>query len=108
MHYISGYASSHRNSKHIDYRHHFVRVAVQREDFAMQYAATADQIADIFNKALDPVPFIKFRNCLMRSRATLNIVEKIEKQKGTTEQNRRKRKRGASIKEKKSLIQKRI
>ena len=47
----------------------------------MQYVTTAEQIADIFTKALDPVLFIKFRDQLVVSRYTLNIVEQVEKRK---------------------------
>ena len=47
----------------------------------MQYVTTAEQLADIFTKALDPILFIKFRDRLVVSRATLNIIEKIEKRK---------------------------
>ena len=52
-----------------------------RGDIAMQYATTAEQIADIFNKALDPVTFIKFRDRLVVSKATFNIIEKVFKMK---------------------------
>ena len=47
----------------------------------MQYVTTADQIADIYTKALVPVTFIKFRDCLVVSRSKLNIAEKVEKRK---------------------------
>ena len=47
----------------------------------MQYVTTAEQLADIFTKALDPILFIKFRDRLVVSRAMLNIIEKIEKRK---------------------------
>ena len=70
-----------RNSKHIDYIHHFVKEGVQRGDIAMQYVMTAERIADIFTKALDPVTFIKYRDCLVVSKATLNIIEKVLKGK---------------------------
>ena len=44
----------------------------------MQYVTTAEQIADIFTKkALDPLTFIKFRDRLVVSRATLNIIENV-------------------------------
>lgn len=45
--------ANHRNSKY------------QLGNTAMQYVTTADQIADIFTKALDPVMFIRFRYCLV-------------------------------------------
>ena len=78
---FADHPGNHRNSKHIDYRHHFVREGVQRGDIAMEYVTTAEQLADIFTKALDPILFIKFRDRLVVSRATLNIIEKIEKRK---------------------------
>ena len=54
---------------------------MQRGDIAMQYEMTGEQIADILTKALDPLTFIKFRDCLVVSRATLNIVEMVIKVK---------------------------
>ena len=48
---------------------------------SMEYVTTAEQVADIFTKALDPILFIKFSDRLVVSRATLNIIEKIEKRK---------------------------
>ena len=50
-------------------------------NIAMQYVTTAEQIADIFTKALDPLTFIKFRDRLVVSRAALSIAEKVPKVK---------------------------
>ena len=47
----------------------------------MQFVTTAERIADIFTKALDPVLFIKFRDQLVVSRSTLSIVAAVEKRK---------------------------
>ena len=73
---FADHPGNHRNSKNIDYRHHFVREGVQRGDIAMQYVTTAEQIADIFTK-VDPVTFIKFKDCLVASRSKLNIIERV-------------------------------
>ena len=49
---FSDHPGDHRNSKHIDYRHPFVREGVQR--ISMDYIETQFQSADISTKALDP------------------------------------------------------
>ena len=67
---LADHPGNHRNSKHIDCIHHFVREGVQRGDIAIQHVTT--------------VLFLKFRDKLVVSRATLNIVEKLEKSKQST------------------------
>ena len=70
---------NHRNTKHIDYRHHFVREGVQHGDIIMEYIETKFQLADIFTNALDAVTFTKFRDMLGMSGSTLNLVLKKSK-----------------------------
>ena len=64
--------SNHQNSKHNDYRHHFVREGVQRGDIKFQ-------LADIFTKALHAPTFINFRDMLVVSGSTFNLVVKKNK-----------------------------
>ena len=54
---------NHRNSKHSDYRHHFVREGAQRGDISMEYIETKFQLADIFTKALDALPSLNSDIC---------------------------------------------
>ena len=61
---FSDHPGNRRNSKHIDYRHHFVREGFQGGDISMEYIETKFQLADIFTKALDAATFIKFRDML--------------------------------------------
>ena len=64
---------NHRNSKHIDYDHHFVREGVQRGDIQLVYVETLKQIADILTKAPGPENFIKFWDTLVVSCSLLKI-----------------------------------
>ena len=82
---FSDHPGNHRNSKHIDYRHHFVREGVQRGDISMEYIETKFQLADIFTKALDTITFIKFRDMLVVSASTLNLVVKKAKETKASE-----------------------
>ena len=79
--YISffGHPGNHRNSKHIDYRHHLVREGVQRGDIRLVYIETMKQIADILTQALDKEKFIGFRNALVVSCSLLKIVKSQKK-----------------------------
>ena len=52
----------------------------QRGDTSKEYIETLFQIADIFTKALDAVTFMKFRNMLVVSASTLNLVAKKNKE----------------------------
>ena len=49
----------HSRMKHIDLRYHFIREAVDERKINVQYIPTAENIADIFTKAL-PRPKFKF------------------------------------------------
>eukprot|EP01038_Epipyxis_sp_PR26KG_P014695 gene14695-19743_t len=68
---FSQHPGDHRRTKHIDYRHHFVREKVQSNDIMLEYIETLDQLADIFTKALDSDRFIKLRNKLVVSLKSL-------------------------------------
>ena len=57
---FSDHPGNHRYFKHINYRHHFLREGIQRNDISMEYIETTFQLADIFTKALDAITFIKF------------------------------------------------
>jgi Reverse transcriptase (RNA-dependent DNA polymerase) len=50
----------HSRTKHIDLRYHFIREAVQEKKVKMIYILTADNIADIFTKALAKPKFTRF------------------------------------------------
>ena len=51
----------HTRTKHIDIRHHFLRDHVEKGNIIMEFCRTEDQIADIFTKALNRVPFENLR-----------------------------------------------
>ena len=43
----------HSKSKHIEIRHHFIRDNVEKGKITLLHVGTADQLADLFTKALD-------------------------------------------------------
>ena len=55
----------HARTKHIDVRHHFIRDAVKSGEARLQWVPSADQLADIFTKALDRHTFIRLREKVM-------------------------------------------
>jgi hypothetical protein len=55
--------AGHGRSKHIDIRHHFIRDALLRNEFKLEYIPSADNPADMFTKGLGP---IKFKNCRIK------------------------------------------
>ena len=77
---FSDHPGNHRNSKHLDYRHNFVREGVQRGNICMEFIQTKFQLADIFTKALNAVTFIKFRDMPVVCASTLNLVVKKTKE----------------------------
>ena len=92
---FSDHPGNHRDSKHIDYCHHFVREGAQRGDITIEYIETKFQLADTFTKALDATTFIKFRDMLVVSASTLNLVtEKNKEQKRIQVRSLRSRSRG--------------
>lgn len=48
-----------KRSKHIDVRHHFLRDCVEKGQIILKYVCTAEQVADVFTKAL-PLPKFKY------------------------------------------------
>ena len=54
----------HKRTKHIDVRHNFLRDCFEKGEISMEFVATADQVADIFTKALPRDVFEKNRLAL--------------------------------------------
>lgn len=54
----------HDRSKHIDTRYHFLRECVEEGKVEIEHVRTAEQVADIFTKALGQVKFIELRSAL--------------------------------------------
>jgi hypothetical protein len=52
----------HSRTKHIDIRHHFLRVHVSKGDISDYSIGTYDQLVDIFTKTLDEARFCKLRS----------------------------------------------
>ena len=57
-----------------------MREGVQYGDISIEYTETQFQLADIFTKALDAATFIKFRDMIVVSTPTLNLVVKKAKE----------------------------
>ena len=51
----------HERSKHIDTRYHFLRQCIEEGKVEVDHVGTAEQLADIFTKALGRVKFIELR-----------------------------------------------
>ena len=67
----------HKRTKHIDYRHFFVRDHVNDGEILLEPIDSENQLADIFTKSFEPRRFIFLRNHLVVSRATiLNLVSR--------------------------------
>jgi hypothetical protein len=54
----------HDRSKHIDTRYHFLRECIEEGKVEVDHVGTAEQLADIFTKALGRVRFIELRSAL--------------------------------------------
>ena len=54
----------HSRTKHIDIRHHFIRELVEDKIVTLEHVETANQLADIFTKALDASQFEELRGKL--------------------------------------------
>ena len=61
----------HKSTKHIDYRHFFVRDHVNDGDILLEPVDSENQLADIFTKSFEPKRFLFLRNHLVVSRATI-------------------------------------
>ena len=63
----------HSRTKHIDRRHFFIRDMVESPSNSKCPLSlrTADNVADIFTKALDKGTFIKFRDVMMHNNTPL-------------------------------------
>ena len=64
----------HTKTKHIDVRSCFVRQWIERGELELQHIDTAEQLADIFTKALEVKQFQFLRNHLVRSRSSVNVI----------------------------------
>ncbi|KAF2317452.1 hypothetical protein GH714_022406 [Hevea brasiliensis] len=54
----------HSRTKHIELRHYFIRDLVAKEEIALKYRSTNEQLADILTKALSKEKFCYFRGLL--------------------------------------------
>ncbi|KAM2537704.1 hypothetical protein TB2_023225 [Malus domestica] len=61
---ISKNPVQHSRTKHIDIRHHFIRVLVEEKVLVLDYIATEHQLADLFTKPLDTHRFETLRKAL--------------------------------------------
>lgn len=61
---ISQNSQTHRKTKHIDIRYHYVREKTLDQSIVVQYCPTDSMVADILTKALTFDKFSKFRNWL--------------------------------------------
>lgn len=48
--YIFKNSIQHSRTKHIEIRHHFLRVHTQKNDITIQFVSTIDQLNDLFTK----------------------------------------------------------
>jgi hypothetical protein len=55
----------HKNMRHVESRHNFLRDHVEKGDIEMRYIDTERQLADIFTKPLDSSRFADLRGGLM-------------------------------------------
>ena len=55
---------SHKRTKHIDIRYHFIRECVNRGSVELKYCPTASMIADVLTKRLATSKFIQFRSSM--------------------------------------------
>ena len=53
-------------TKHIDIRHHFVRHYIKTGVIELLYVPTADNVADVFTKALGPETFTRLARMILR------------------------------------------
>ena len=51
--------------KHVERRHYFVRECVESQQLVVPFVASADNLADMFTKALPPKQFFALRDRVM-------------------------------------------
>ena len=68
---FSKYPGKHKRTKHIDYRHFFVRDHVNDGKVLLEPIDSEYQLADIFTKSFAPKRFLFLRDHLVVSRATI-------------------------------------
>ena len=64
----------HRRTKHIDYRHFFVRDQVNDGEVLLDHVDSEHQLADVFTKSFDSKRFTFLRDHLVVARRTLRFV----------------------------------
>ena len=64
----------HKRTKHIDYRHFFVRDQVNDGEVLLDHVDSEHQLADVFTKSFDSKRFTFLRDHLVVSRRTLTFV----------------------------------
>ena len=62
---------SHKRTKHIDYRHFFVREQLNSVDILLDQIESELQLADLFTKAFDVRRFTFLRDQMVKSKRTL-------------------------------------
>ena len=65
---------SHKRTKHIDYRHFFVRDQVNDGEITLDYVESEFQLADLFTKAFDTKRFQFLRDQVVKSRQKVVFV----------------------------------
>ena len=60
---------AHKRSKHIDYRHFWVRDQVNDGEVVLDYVETQYQLADVFTKAFEPKRFTFLRDQIVKARS---------------------------------------
>ena len=56
---------SHKRTKHIDIRYHFIRERVASKEVELKYVATEDQLADLLTKGLPKPRVIALREPIL-------------------------------------------
>ena len=51
----------HSKTKHIEFRHHFVKDHAQKDDITLEFVSTKDQLASIFTKPLSKEQFVDIK-----------------------------------------------
>jgi hypothetical protein len=61
---ISKNSVFHSRTKHINFKHHYIREAVEDEEIKIKHVKTEDQLIDIFTKTFYCDKFVYFRKLL--------------------------------------------